>query len=103
MDLAASVYEVTKSWPREELYGLTGQARRAAVSVMANIAEGKGRSGSREFLHHLSIADGSLAEVESHLLLAHKIEFIDEIALEPLLHQIEETRKLVRDLIRSLR
>ncbi|MGH2616193.1 MAG: four helix bundle protein [Thermomicrobiales bacterium] len=103
MDLAAGIYEVTRTWPREEIYGLTGQARRAAVSVMANIAEGKGRSGSREFLHHLSIADGSLAEVESHLLLAHKIKFLDEATLEPLLHQIEETRSLVRGLIRSLR
>ena len=103
MALAVGVYEVTKTWPREELYGLTGQARRAAVSVMANIAEGKGRSGSGEFRHHLSIADGSLSEVESHLLLAYEIKFLDEIALDSLLRQIEETRSLVRGLIRSLR
>jgi four helix bundle protein len=103
MDLAAAVYEVTRSWPREEIYGLTAQTRRAAVSVMANIAEGKGRTGSREFLHHLSIADGSLAEVEAHLLLAQRLGFLDETTMAPLLQQIAETRRLVRGLIRGLR
>ncbi len=103
MALAVGVYDVTKTWPREEIYGLTSQARRAAVSVMANIAEGKGRSGSGEFLHRLSIADGSLSELESHLLLAHAITFLDEASLENLLGRIEETQRLIRGLIRSLR
>ena len=103
IDLAEAVYAATRPWPREELYGLTAQVRQAAVSVMANIAEGKGGTGSREFLHHLSIADGSLAEVEAHLLLTQRLGFLDDATLEPLLHQIEETRSLVRGLIRSLR
>ena len=103
IDLAEDVYEATRTWPREEAYGLTAQVRRAAASVMANIAEGKGRSGSREFLHHLSIADGSLSAVEADLLLARRLGFLDEVALEALVHQIEETRSLVRGLIRSLR
>ncbi len=70
---------------------------------MANIAEGKGRTGSCQFLHHLSIADGSLAEVEAHLLRAQRLGFLDDVALEPLVDQIEETRRLDRGLIRSLR
>jgi len=102
-DLAASVYAATKSWPRDEIYGLTSQTRRAAVSVMANIAEGKGRTGSREFLHHLSIADGSLAELEAHLLLAQRLGFLDDTTMNPLVSQIEETRRLIRGLIRSLK
>jgi four helix bundle protein len=103
IDLAEAVYLVTRTWPTEELYGLTAQVRRAAVSVMANIAEGNGRSGSREFLHHLSIADGSLSEVEAHVVFAHRLRFIDDATLDRLTHQIEETRGLVRGLIRSLR
>ena len=70
---------------------------------MANIAEGNGRSGAREFRHHLSIADGSLSEVEAHLLFAHRLRFLDDAALDRLMHQIEETRRLIRGLIRSLR
>jgi four helix bundle protein len=103
MELAVGVYHATDSWPPHQLYGLTSQVQRSAVSVMANIAEGKGRTGSREFAHHLSIADGSLSETESHLLLAYQLKFIDEETLNRLLRQLEETRGLVRGLIRSLR
>jgi four helix bundle protein len=62
MDVVETVYRATQQWPREEVYGLTNQARRAAVTVPANIAEGQGRRGPTEMLHHLSIADGSLHE-----------------------------------------
>jgi four helix bundle protein len=102
IDLAEAVYAAMRPWPGEELYGLTAQVRQAAVSVMANIAEGNGRTGSREFLQHLSIADGSLAEVEAHLL-AQRLGFLDEVTVERLVDQIEETRRLVRGLIRGLR
>jgi four helix bundle protein len=103
MDLAEGVYVATRAWPSDEVYGMTAQVRRAAVSVMANIAEGKGRSGSREFLHHLSIADGSLSEVEALLLFAHRLSYVDEATLDRLQRQLDETRNLLRGLIRSLR
>lgn len=67
MDLVEGVYRLTRSFPREELYGLTLQVRRAAVSVPSNIAEGQARVHLREYLHHLSMAQGSLAEVETQL------------------------------------
>jgi four helix bundle protein len=70
---------------------------------MANIAEGQGRTSSREFLHHLSIADGSLSEVEAHLLFAHRLQFIDDATPHQLEQQIEEVRNLLRGLIRRLR
>ena len=103
MDLAEGVYNATRTWPREEVFGLTSQVRRAAVSVMSNIAEGQGRTGPREFLHHLSIADGSLAEVGSHLLFARRLNFVDDTTMEKLMSQLVETRSLLRGLIRSLR
>jgi four helix bundle protein len=99
VDLAEGVYQATRTWPREELYGLTGQVRRAAVSVMANIAEGQGRTGAREFLHHLSIADGSLSEVETLLIFANRLQFLDDATLEGLLNQLNEVRTPLRGLI----
>ena len=101
--LAAEVYQASDAWPKEESYGLTGKVRRAAVSVFANIAEGHGRTGPREFQHHLSIAHGSLAEVEALLLFAKRITYLDDDALTSLKRQLEEVRRLLRGLIRSLR
>src|SRR6266446_9707604 len=76
MDLVEQVYKLTKSFPREELYGLTSQLRRAAISIPSNIAEGHCRNGSREFVHHLSIALGSLGETETQIMIAQRLGYI---------------------------
>ena len=103
MDLVEAVYRATESWPPDERYGLTGQVRRAAVSVPANVAEGQGRVGPQEFLHHLSIARGSLHELETHLLLAERLRYLQAELCGTLLHQTDEVGKLLSGLMRSLR
>ncbi|HEX5502577.1 MAG TPA: four helix bundle protein, partial [Thermomicrobiales bacterium] len=103
MALVLDIYRVSKRWPADEVYGLTGQVRRAAVSIPANVAEGQGRTGSKEFLHHLSIANGSLYEVETHLILARDLSYLDEQVCDTLLRQAAEIGRLLNGLIRSLR
>ncbi|MBA2277791.1 MAG: four helix bundle protein [Chloroflexia bacterium] len=103
MDLAEAVYTVTKSWPREERYSLTDQLRRAVVAVPSNIAEGHGRTGPREFLHHCSIACGSLSEAETQLLLAHHLGYVDQPTQDQLMHQTSETARLLHGLMKRLR
>lgn len=76
MDLVELIYTITRSWPKEEQYGLTSQIRRAVVSVPSNIAEGQGRFSTREFLHHISIANGSLLEVETQVLVAQRLGYL---------------------------
>src|SRR5438477_137140 len=76
MDLVVECYRVTKCLPKDELFGLTSQIRRAAVSVPANIAEGQGRSHTREFLQSLGVARGSLMEVETHLMVCQRVELL---------------------------
>lgn len=103
MDLVEAVYQSTKSWPRDEQYGLTSQVRRAAVSVPSNIAEGHARSGSREFAHHVSIAYGSLSELETQILIAQRLGYSDTMTSEWLMTQASETRRVTLGLLRSLR
>lgn len=75
MDLVTVLYAVTSCWPKDEVYGLTSQVRRASVSIPSNIAEGAGRNGTAEFKRFLGIAQGSLAEVETQLEIARRIGF----------------------------
>jgi four helix bundle protein len=103
MDLVEGVYRATRSWPKEELYGLTNQVRRAAVSVPANVAEGQGRRSSQEFLHHVSIAHGSLREVETHLLISRRLGYSDEATCEAVMLQTAEVGRLLNGLMRRLR
>jgi four helix bundle protein len=99
MALVRSVYLLTRNFPREEVYGLTGQMRRAAVSVPSNIAEGQAREHLREYLHHLSMAQGSLAELETQLELAVQLEFVSIDDGDPV---IDEAAIVARQL-RALR
>jgi len=102
MDLAEQCYLATRPFPREELFGMTGQIRRAAASVPANIAEGQGRRSTKEFLNHLSIAKGSLCEVETHLILSHRVGLLPHEQLDPLLDLAERIGRMLAQLRKSL-
>ncbi len=102
VDLVEHIYKVTAKWPREEAYGLTNQIRRAAVSVPANIAEGQGRSSRKEFAHHLAIAYGSLCELETHLIIASRLTYIDPPTLDELIVQTTDVAKPLHGLLRSV-
>jgi len=103
IEFVDSVYDLTESWPPQELYGLTSQVRRAAVSVPANIAEGQGRTGTNEFLHHLSIAYGSLMEAETFLIVGRRRTFSPEPAHERIFEQSDEVGRLILGMMTSLR
>jgi len=102
MNLAEICYKVTKTFPKEEIYGMTSQIRRAATSVPANIAEGYGREYRQEYIQFLHIAQGSLKELETHLLLAQRVELLPTENADSTLKQCESVGKLLRPLIRSL-
>jgi four helix bundle protein len=87
MMIAERVYRLTKRFPKDEVYGMTSQIRRAAVSMAANIAEGHGRENSGSFVQFLRIAQGSLKELETHLLLALRVELVSANEVEPILRQ----------------
>ena len=95
MDLVELVYSTTRDWPKEEIYGLTSQVRRAAVSVPSNIAEGQGRNSNKEFLRHLRIAYGSLCELETQLLVAQRLDYLNSDTTTRLLTDIAEVARLI--------
>jgi four helix bundle protein len=102
MDLAEQIYAITKDFPPDERFGLISQLRRAASSIPANIAEGNGRASTREFLRHISIAVGSLCEVETFLQLALRLHFGDAAAIDGVLKLLAEEGRMLRGLQRSL-
>jgi four helix bundle protein len=102
LDLVEFVYLLTRKFPKDELYGLTSQMRRASVSVPANIAEGQGRKGTGEFLHFLSISHGSLREVETHGFIAARLQYILDEDLKQLLDRCSEVGRLLNGLSNSL-
>ncbi len=102
MDLVEAVYGATKLFPKEELYGLTSQLRRAAVSIPSNIAEGQGRKSLNEFLHFLSIAYGSLREVETQILIAGRLNYLTQPEVRRLIEFTSEVGRLINGLANSL-
>lgn len=102
MDLVVFVYEATRDWPKEEVYGLTAQARRAAISVPANIAEGYGRDNLGSYIHFLKIAQGSLKEVETHFEIAGRIGIAKNDSVADTLERAESVGKVLRGLIKKL-
>jgi four helix bundle protein len=102
MELAEQCYRATRMFPSKEKFGLTNQIRRAAVSIPANIAEGQGRSHTKELLNHLSMARGSLMELETHLLLSCRIGLLDREALERFLAMTEEISRMLSGLRQAL-
>jgi len=102
MDFVAAVYRVTRSFPKEELYGVTSQLRRAAVSIPSNIAEGQGRQTTGEFRQFLGHARGSLLETETQILLSERLEYLDHKTTEDLLRQAAEVGRILNGLMASL-
>ncbi len=103
MDLVENIYTATQAFPRDEIYGLTSQVRRAAVSVPSNIAEGQGRTSENEFKHFLSIAHGSVREVETQIMIAQRLKYLPNDQTEQLLKTASETGRLIKGLMNSLR
>lgn len=102
MSLVKDVYRVTEAFPPGERYGLAAQLRRAAVSIPSNIAEGQARNGTREFLQFLSHASGSLAELETQILLSLELGYWGQSETDSVLREIEELQKMVAAIRRKL-
>jgi four helix bundle protein len=102
MDFVVAVYQITARFPREEVYGLTSQLRKSAVSVPSNIAEGQGRTSTREFSNFLSIARGSLNEAETQILIAERLTYVNEPSRNELLDKSAEVGRLLNGLMNSL-
>jgi four helix bundle protein len=103
MDMVVDCYRVTQQFPRSDAWGITPQLRRAAISVPANIAEGRGRSSTREFVRFLDIAYGSLAELETQVILAERLELCGPEEARGLLTLSNEIGRMINGLRLSLR
>ena len=101
-DLTVAIYEQTRGFPREEIYGLTNQLRRAAYSVPGNIAEGSARQTQKDYLHFLYIARGSLTEVQYFIHLAHRIAYLRDSQYQIRGEQIKATFARLHGLIRAV-
>lgn len=103
MDVVVECYQAVRLFPRHEMFGLSGQLRRAVVSVPANITEGHGRQHRPEFIQHLHIALGSLAEVETHVQIAQRLGYLEPTHAEKLLQRTGEVGRLLNGMLRYLR
>jgi len=102
MDLVEEIYRLTQRLPKAEIFGLTSQMRRAAVSIPSNIAEGYGRIHRKEYINHLSIAQGSLQEVETQLQITVRLQYLDREQAKQAWNQMQDIGKMLRRLIASL-
>ena len=102
MHLAKLVYRYTTSFPKEELYGITSQVRRAVVSIPSNIAEGQARNSTKEFLQFLAIARGSKAELETQLLLCVQVNYLAPTDISEVMQQLQEVGKMLHALTKTL-
>jgi four helix bundle protein len=103
VDLAVKIYGITKAFPKEELYGLTSQLRRSAISIPSNIAEGAGRNTKKDFNNFLGISNGSSCELDTQLIIVQRINFIDASVVQSLQQEITEIQKMNWSLKRSLK
>lgn len=103
IDLTTSIYKITTHFPKSEFYGLSSQLQRAAVSIPSNIAEGHARESSKEFLHFISISLGSLAEVETQIIISGKLGWIQESAMNDVLEKTNEIGRMLRGLQKSVK
>lgn len=103
VDLVVEVYKATDGFPKEEKFGLISQIRRAAVSVPANIAEGAGRSTAKEFAYFISNAQGSASELETELIIAHRLGYLSETLFSQLISSLERIGRLITGLSKHVR
>ena len=103
MDLVVQVYRLSDTLPRNEKYGLVQQMRRAAASVPSNVAEGHGRDHLGDYLHHLSIANGSLMEMETQVLIAGRMSYVSKESEDRALAQAAEVGRMLAGLVRALK
>ncbi|KYC34776.1 hypothetical protein WA1_49510 [Scytonema hofmannii PCC 7110] len=103
VDLAVNCYLLTSKFPDSELYGLTRQIRRSAVSVASNIAEGYGRRSKNEYIHFLHISLGSLRELDTQLIIAQRVKLADEKLFPPVANEVEEMQKIMVASINKLK
>lgn len=102
MDLVEKIYHATEPFPHREIFGLTNQMRRAAVSIPSNVAEGQGRATTKDFLQFLSIARGSLQEVETQVMLACRLSYLNEPLKCHLLDATAEIARILNGLVNSV-
>lgn len=102
MMLSVACYRLTRDYPKDEMYGLVAQIRRAAVSVSANIAEGHGREHTRSFVQFLRVAQGSRKELETHLMISEQVDLVSRDVLAPHYALVDEIGRMLRALIRTL-
>ena len=103
IDVVVACYKLTKRFPKDELYGLVSQIRRSAVSIPANIAEGSGRDHTGDYVRHLSFAMGSLAELETHIVIARRLQYLSGAKSQVLLRSTDELGRMLRGLTKKLK